>query len=30
MEKLQDVANKLRIECIQATEASKSGYDEKL
>nr|XP_012223619.1 PREDICTED: transketolase-like protein 2 isoform X2 [Linepithema humile] len=26
MEKLQDLANKLRIECIQATEASKSGH----
>ncbi|XP_039302442.1 transketolase-like protein 2 isoform X2 [Solenopsis invicta] len=26
MEKLQDLANKLRIECVQATEASKSGH----
>lgn len=26
MEKLQDLANRLRIECIQATEASKSGH----
>jgi len=30
VEKLQHIANKLRIECIKATEASKSGYDEKL
>lgn len=30
MEKLQDLANKLRIQCVQATEASKSGYDERL
>lgn len=28
MEKLQDLANKLRIESVRATEASKSGYDE--
>lgn len=27
MEKLQDLATRLRIQCIQATEASKSGYD---
>ncbi|XP_012523861.1 transketolase-like protein 2 isoform X2 [Monomorium pharaonis] len=26
MEKLQDLANKLRIDCVQATEASKSGH----
>lgn len=26
MEKLQDIANTLRIECVRATEASKSGY----
>lgn len=27
MEKFQDLANKLRIECVRATEASKSGYE---
>lgn len=26
VEKLQDIANTLRIECVRATEASKSGY----
>jgi len=29
VEKLQDLANRLRIESVRATEASKSGYDEK-
>lgn len=27
VENLQDLANRLRIQCIKATEASKSGYD---